>query len=51
MLEDLEAGRPLELDYLSGAVVRLGRAAGVPTPIHDFACRALAMHAAGARKA
>jgi len=51
MLEDLEAGRPLELDYLSGAVVRLGRAAGVPTPIHDFAYRALAMHAAGARKA
>lgn len=49
MLEDLEAGRPLELDYLSGAVVRLGRAAGVPTPIHEIAYRLLAMHAEGTR--
>jgi 2-dehydropantoate 2-reductase len=47
MLEDLEAGRPLELAYLSGAVVRLGRAAGVPTPIHDVASRALAIHLCG----
>jgi len=50
MLEDLEAGRRLELPYLSGTVVRLGRAAGIPTPIHDVAYRALTMHAAG-RKA
>ncbi len=34
MLEDLERGRPLELPWLSGAVVRLGREAGVPTPVH-----------------
>lgn len=34
MLEDLERGRPLELPWLSGAVVRLGRDAGVPTPVH-----------------
>ncbi len=36
MLEDLERGRRLELPWLSGAVVRLGRDAGVPTPIHGF---------------
>jgi 2-dehydropantoate 2-reductase len=36
MLEDLERGRRLELPWLSGAVVRLGREASVPTPIHQF---------------
>ena len=32
MLVDLEAGRRLELEWLTGAVVRLGAEAGVPTP-------------------
>ena len=36
MLEDLERGRRLELPWLSGAVVRIGRELGVPTPIHAF---------------
>ncbi len=36
MLEDLERGRPLELPWLSGAVVRIGRELGVPTPTHRF---------------
>jgi 2-dehydropantoate 2-reductase len=36
MLDDLTHGRPLELPWLSGAVVRLGRERGVPTPIHGF---------------
>ncbi|MDP3719055.1 MAG: 2-dehydropantoate 2-reductase [Acidobacteriota bacterium] len=36
MLEDLERGRRLELPWLSGAVVRLGKEAGVPTPTHQF---------------
>ena len=36
MLEDLERGRRLELPWLSGAVVRLGKQKGVPTPIHQF---------------
>ena len=36
MLEDLERGRRIELPWLSGAVVRLGKEAGVPTPIHEF---------------
>jgi 2-dehydropantoate 2-reductase len=41
MLEDLERGKRLELPWLSGAVVRLGRAVGVPTPIHQFIATAL----------
>ena len=36
MLEDLERGRRIELPWLSGAVVRLGRQMGVPTPTHTF---------------
>jgi 2-dehydropantoate 2-reductase len=36
MLEDLERGRRLELPWLSGAIVRLGREVNVPTPIHQF---------------
>ena len=37
MFQDLEAGRCLEIDYLSGAVVRLGREKGIETPIHRTA--------------
>jgi 2-dehydropantoate 2-reductase len=40
-LLDLERGGPNELDILSGAVSRFGRAYGVPTPIHDTAVAAL----------
>ena len=36
MLEDLERGKPLELPWLSGAVVRIGDELGVSTPIHRF---------------
>ena len=32
MLQDVEAGRSLEIDALVGSVVELGRLAGVPTP-------------------
>ncbi len=32
MLQDLEAGRPLELEAIVGAVVELGERLGVPTP-------------------
>ena len=32
MLQDLEAGRPLEVDALVGAVVELAGASGVPVP-------------------
>ncbi|MGE0360801.1 MAG: 2-dehydropantoate 2-reductase [Vicinamibacterales bacterium] len=41
MLSDLERQRPLELPWLSGAVVRLGREKGVPTPIHEFVATVL----------
>ena len=37
MFQDLEAGRRLEIDYLSGAVVRLGREKSIETPIHRTA--------------
>ncbi|MFI5695541.1 2-dehydropantoate 2-reductase [Kribbella sp. NPDC051586] len=33
---DLIAGRPSELDAWTGAVVRLGNEAGVPTPVNTF---------------
>jgi 2-dehydropantoate 2-reductase len=48
MLQDLEAGRRLELDWLTGAVVRLGEAAGVPTPASREAYEALVPLRAGA---
>jgi 2-dehydropantoate 2-reductase len=35
MQRDIMAGRRSELDAWNGAVVRLGRAAGVPTPVHE----------------
>jgi hypothetical protein len=41
MLDDLERGRPLELPWLSGAVVRIGREHGVQTPTHRFVAAAL----------
>ena len=41
MQRDVEEGRPTELEALSGAVVRLGREVGVPTPVHDVLYAAL----------
>lgn len=35
MLQDFEAGRPLEIDSMVGAVSELGRRVGVPTPMLD----------------
>lgn len=35
MLQDLEAGRPMEIDALLGAVQELGRLTGTPTPTID----------------
>ncbi|MFI4989048.1 MAG: ketopantoate reductase family protein, partial [Alphaproteobacteria bacterium] len=49
MQVDLERGNRLELEWLSGAVARLGDAAGVPTPIHHFIAAALKLHALGAK--
>jgi 2-dehydropantoate 2-reductase len=47
MLEDLERGRPLELPWLSGAVVRLGERHNVATPIHRFITAVLTPHVGG----
>jgi 2-dehydropantoate 2-reductase len=35
MLQDLEAGRPLELDALVASVAEMGRLIDVPTPMID----------------
>ena len=35
MLQDVEAGKPLEIDALVGAVRELGQLTGVPTPHTD----------------
>ena len=41
MQRDVLAGRPSELHEQTGAVVRLGRAAGVPVPVHEALLGAL----------
>jgi 2-dehydropantoate 2-reductase len=35
MLQDMEARRETEIDFLNGGVVRFGREHGVPTPLND----------------
>jgi 2-dehydropantoate 2-reductase len=35
MADDLAAGRPTEIDYLNGEVVKLGKKVGCPTPINE----------------
>jgi len=47
MLEDLERGKPLELPWLSGAVVRIGDEVGVPTPTHRLIVTLLRPHVNG----
>ncbi len=51
MQRDVEQGRRIELDALSGTVVRYGRAAGVPTPAHAFLYAALRPAALAAERA
>lgn len=46
-LYDLERGRPLELEWLSGAIHRMGKQAGVPTPVHSTTYAALRPFAKG----
>ena len=36
MHADIVGGRPSELEYWNGAVVRLGQEVGVSTPLHAF---------------
>ena len=47
MLVDLERGRPLELPWLSGAVVRIGTELDVATPTHRFIATVLAPYLRG----
>ncbi|MBV9394717.1 MAG: 2-dehydropantoate 2-reductase [Methylobacteriaceae bacterium] len=47
MAHDLEVGNPLELPWLSGAVVRLGEKHGMETPTHRFFADALAPYEKG----
>ena len=35
MLQDVEARRRTEVDYLNGGIARFGRELGVPTPLND----------------
>ena len=49
MLEDLEAGKPLEIEWISGTLVTLGRGLGVPTPFHEIAYAAIKPFAMGSR--
>ncbi len=48
MLDDLQRGKPLELNYLSGDVSRIGREHGIATPLHDFVTAALQPYVNGA---
>jgi 2-dehydropantoate 2-reductase len=47
MLQDRLAGRPTEVDFIGGAVVRLGGEAGVPTPVLWTLCHLIRLPAAG----
>ena len=49
MAHDRRAGKPLEVNFLSGAVVRLGERHGIATPTHKFIVQSLAIDAAGKR--
>jgi len=46
VLHDLRSGHPTEMDHLGGAVSRLGRRHGVPTPLTDAATVAVALQEA-----
>ena len=47
MHHDLERGNRLEVRWLAGGVVELGRAKGVPTPLNRAIADILALHAEG----
>jgi 2-dehydropantoate 2-reductase len=47
MHHDLDRGNPLEVAWLSGGVVQLGKQAGVPTPANRAVWDILALHAQG----
>lgn len=48
MHTDLELGKPLELEALNGAAVRMGKELGIPTPVNHFLYTILLPHQGGA---
>jgi 2-dehydropantoate 2-reductase len=50
MANDLDAGNPLELDWLAGKVVALGRKYGIPTPAQEAIYAILKPYRMGRRK-
>jgi 2-dehydropantoate 2-reductase len=51
MCNDLEAGKPIEIETISGDLHHLGQELGIPTPVHSLAFRALRYYASPQRKA
>jgi 2-dehydropantoate 2-reductase len=51
MQRDLERGKPLEIDALAGALVRLGQKHGIPTPVNACVNAVLALEDRRARAA
>ena len=47
MHTDLELGKPLELEALNGAAVRMGKELGIPTPVNHFLYTILLPHKGG----
>jgi len=47
MAVDLDRGNRLEVEWLSGGVVKLGKEAGVDTPANEAVWAILAPHAQG----
>jgi len=43
MLQDLERGRPTEIDAINGQVVTRGKALGIPTPVNATLCEMIRM--------
>ena len=50
MYHDVAKGKPMELDSLSGYIVRKGRELGVSTPVHEMAYLALKPYKDGVPK-
>ena len=50
MLQDIEKGKPTEVDAINGAVCRLGREHGVATPLNDTVVGLIHEMEKGARK-
>jgi 2-dehydropantoate 2-reductase len=51
MADDLDRGRTTEVDWLNGAVVRLGARHGVPTPVNERVVDAIRARERGERRA